>query len=499
MEYLVTAGEMKQYDANTIDVIGIPGMVLMERAALGAFSLIEEKFGTKDRSRTSVLIVAGMGNNGGDGLALARLLVEAGYPVEIDLVGDSRNASEQWKLQKKILEYYSVGTCDTTKSVEYTIIVDALLGVGLSRNIEGVYAQAVQRINQAKAFKLALDVPSGICSDTGKVLGCAVCADVTVTFGFCKRGLMFYPGNTYAGEVITVPIGISEKSFLGKEPEMFYYREAIAKLLPKREKTGNKGTFGKVLVMAGSPKMSGAAVLAAKAAYRCGAGMVKVISHPENREVIQISIPEALYGTYEDALDSMSWADVLVIGPGLGKSDEALALFKLVIQESKLPLVIDADGLNMVAQHEELQQELARQGQNGRQMILTPHVGELSRLTKVSVEVLKENLAFYGKELAKQLHSVIVAKDAQTFICREKGAVCVNLCGNSGMATAGSGDVLAGVIAGLSAQGMDAFEAASVGVYVHAKAGDKAAAEIGEYACMAGDICNKLCDTVRDV
>lgn len=492
MKYLVTADEMKQYDTNTMDIIGIPGMVLMERAALGAFSLIMEKFDSQNPSKTSVLIMAGVGNNGGDGLALARLLVEAGFIVDVYYVGNPEKASEQWKLQKQILEYYSVGTSDKIAGREYTVMVDALFGVGLSRNIEGDYARAVEQFNQAQGYKLALDIPSGIHSDTGKVLGCAVRADATVTFGFCKRGLMFCQGKSYAGEVRTMPIGITEKSFLGREPELFYYNEEINELLPKRDSYGNKGTFGKVLVVAGCMNMAGAAVLATKAAYRSGAGMVKLITHPDNRMIVQTAVPEALFGSYDDLAESMKWADVIAIGPGLGKDEEALNCLKQVLAESSIPLIIDADGLNLLATQETLQEMLAGQGAEGRQIILTPHMGELSRLMKMSIGDLKEELLMHAKNLAQKLHAVLVAKDANTFICRENGSACVNLCGNSGMATAGSGDVLTGVIVGLLAQGMDAFEAASVGVYLHARAGDKVASEIGEHACMAGDICNKI-------
>lgn len=289
-----------------------------------------------------------------------------------------------------------------------------------------------------------------------------------------------------------MPIGITEKSFLGREPELFYYNEEINELLPKRDSYGNKGTFGKVLVVAGCMNMAGAAVLATKAAYRSGAGMVKLITHPDNRMIVQTAVPEALFGSYDDLAESMKWADVIAIGPGLGKDEEALNCLKQVLAESSIPLIIDADGLNLLATQETLQEMLAGQGAEGRQIILTPHMGELSRLMKMSIGDLKEELLMHAKNLAQKLHAVLVAKDANTFICRENGSACVNLCGNSGMATAGSGDVLTGVIVGLLAQGMDAFEAASVGVYLHARAGDKVASEIGEHACMAGDICNKI-------
>lgn len=499
VEYLVTSEEMKQYDANTIDTLGIPGMVLMERAALGAFSLIEEKFREREKSGLHVLIMAGMGNNGGDGLALARLLSEAEYQVTVFYVGNPQHATEQWKNQKKILEHFPVKICDKMQEQEYTIMVDALFGVGLSREIEGDYARAVAAFNKADAYKLALDIPSGIHTDTGAVMGCAVQADMTVTFGFYKRGILLEPGKSYAGEVKLVQVGITERSFLGREPGLFFYQDNIQGLLPKRNPDGNKGTFGKVLLIAGTPKMAGAAVLSARAAYRIGAGMVKVITQEENRILMQSSVPEALFGTAEDLDKSMEWADVVAIGPGLGLEPSALKLLESVVRRCSLPLLIDADGLNLLAENKTLLDELAGQGRDGRPIILTPHVGELSRLTGKSVPVLKENLLGSGKALARQLHAIVVAKDARTFTCRPEGSDCVNLRGNSGMATAGSGDVLTGMIIGLLAQKMDAFSAASIGVSLHACAGDMVAGKIGEHACMAGDIINEIQPAIQGI
>ena len=490
MEYLVTAAEMKQYDSNTIEILGIPGMVLMERAALEAFRAIEARFGGLCPAEKRVFILAGMGNNGGDGLALGRLLCEAGYRVHIKCVGDETKASEQWKQQRSILNHFPVVFCenDQASDIEYTILVDALFGVGLSRTVEGIFAREIEAFNHRSGYKIALDIPSGIHSDTGMMLGCAVRADMTVTFGFVKRGLVLYPGATYAGEIQKAEIGISERSFLGQMPDMFYHKEEVEDLLPKRNPSGNKGTFGKVLLVAGSMKMAGAAVLAAKAAYRIGAGMVKVISAPENREILQTSVPEALYGTYEDLAGSLAWADVIVIGPGIGTGKEALENLKIVIAEGKKPLVIDADGLNLLAVEEEIADKMAARENPERTIILTPHVGELSRLLRCKIADLKMDLPGAARELAGKYYATVVAKDARTFITGEAGPVCVNLRGNSGMATAGSGDVLAGMIGGLLGQGMKGFEAASVGVTVHGAAGDSVAAIWGEHGCMAGDL-----------
>lgn len=492
MKYLVTAAEMKRYDENTIEKIGIPGMVLMERAALAAFEALKNRFTAEKLKNSRVLVLAGMGNNGGDGLALARLLCEAGCSVDVRCVGDEAKASGQWKCQRDILQNYPVGISCKIERKEYNILIDALFGVGLSRELDGAFREAVEYFNEASGFKLSLDVPSGVCSDTGRVLGCAVRADMTVTFAFEKRGLWLFPGCEYAGEVVTADIGIGERAFFGQEPEMFYYDEEPMELLPSRCADGNKGSFGKVLLIAGSVKMAGAAVLSARGAYRAGAGMVKVISPEENRIILQQAVPEALFGTMEDLEESLSWADIIAIGPGLSQDEQALKCLEKVIWESKLPLLIDADGLNLLAKNVKLQEKLAMQGAEGRSVILTPHAGELARLLQLSAAVLKTDLAGYGKELAGRLHCVVAAKDARTFTCGENAAVCVNLRGNSGMAAAGSGDVLAGVIAGLLAQGMKPFGAAAVGVCLHAWAGDKAAEVLGEYACTAGDIVNHL-------
>lgn len=509
MKYLVTSREMKQYDANTIDKIGIPGMVLMERAALSVSAQIEKRFGSCSGNTgcvseaDKVLVVAGVGNNGGDGLALARLLAEMGYEVDVCCVGDSNKASEQWRIQREILAHYpaSISVWETGRKMpenEYTIVVDAIFGIGLSREVMGVYADVVAELNHMKGFKIALDVPSGLDADTGKVLGCAVRANLTVTFGFCKRGLVLYPGCEYAGEIVTADIGISKQSFLGEEPGMFCLeetQETVHHLLPERARAGNKGTFGKVLLVAGSMNMAGAAILSARAAYRAGAGMVKVITPEENRVIVQTTLPEALLGTAEELKESLKWADVIAIGPGLGKSEQALACLQSVICDSNLPLLIDADGLNILAEKVSFQEILASQD---RDMILTPHVGELSKLTGESVPALKEHLADAGMALAEKLNVTVVAKDARTFVCETGRPVCVNLKGNSGMATAGSGDVLAGIIAGLLAQGTEAFEAACNAVCLHALAGDAAAEQYGEHALMAGDLVDKVEDLGED-
>lgn len=489
MKYLVTAKEMRQYDANTAEKIGISPEVLMERAALKALEAVERYCGEK---KGTAFVLAGMGNNGGDGLALARLLCERGFAVEVMDVGDRGRASALREKQGRILESYPVKTVTRPGRQEYTVVIDAMFGIGLSRAPEGVFREAVELVNGLDSYKIALDLPSGVDSDTGRVPGCAVRADETVTFAFCKRGLMMYPGCEYAGTVTVADIGIGERSFFGEEPGMVLCDGTAKSLLPPRRADGNKGTFGKVLLIAGSRNMAGAAVLSAKAAYRIGAGMVKVITPEENRVILQKTVPEALLGTEADLGKSAEWADVIAFGPGVGKGGEALACLEKVLGESDRPVVLDADGLNLLAESRPLQELTAEQGRAGRTFVLTPHPGELARLTGEPVAGLKEDPAGFGLRLAERLHAVVAAKDARTFICAEKRPVCLSLGGGSGMATAGSGDVLTGVIAGLMAQGMGAYEAACAGVRLHGLAGERVSARIGEHACMAGDLADAL-------
>ena len=273
---------------------------------------------------------------------------------------------------------------------------------------------------------------------------------------------------------------------------MYALDQKTEELFPVRDVRGNKGSFGKVLLVAGSVNMAGAAILSAKAAYRMGAGMVKVITPEENRVILQQAVPEALLGTEADLEAGLDWADVIAVGPGIGKSTKAKELLEKILINSKLPLLIDADGLNLVAENQELRRLVLEEGSKGREIVLTPHVGELARLLKKNINEVKEHPVDCGSELAMELQTVVAAKDARTFICKKGKPICVNLTGNSGLATAGSGDVLAGMIAGLMAQGMNAYEAACVGTCIHGRAGDKVKAEIGEHACMAGDLLDTI-------
>lgn len=534
--YVLSAGQMKQYDLNTIEKLGIPGMVLMERAALSAAEVICEAItesAAKQKKVTvgratekkieeiKVLAVCGCGNNGGDGFALTRLLAEKGMQAECILIGPEEKCSSQTKAQIQILRRMGMDILRNFEKKEYDIMIDALFGIGLTREIQGEYAEAVEFINASKALKISLDIPSGIDTDTGKVLGCAVKADKTVTFGFLKKGLCLYPGKDFAGEVICTDMGITETSFLGERPDTFTCFCAGKELLPKRSPRGNKGTFGKVLILAGSVNMAGAAILCAKAAYRMGAGMVKLVTREENRLIIQESLPEALLLTYtgEDESyrgkaqrenrtenpafwrqwqESLDWADVYVAGCGCGQSTMITALLWDMLTQNKKPQVLDADALNLLSKEPKLL-EIVQNTDTPR--VLTPHPGELSRLLSVPMEEVKGDLCQAAALATQKYHSIVVAKDAVTAVVSLTGDTYLNSSGNSGMATAGSGDVLAGMIGGLLAQSAYSheavYEAAWKGVYLHGLAGNAVAFQKSEYAVMASDMIEALPDIIN--
>lgn len=499
MEYIVSAEEMRRCDTNTIEKFHVPAAVLMERAALGTVEVILEKC---DGNNKRVLIAAGTGNNGADGIAVGRLLMQKGFQVTFFLAGKRARFSELMELQVSIIEAYGGKICTSFPEGEYDIIVDALFGIGLTRALEGSLKETVQRINENRAWTISVDMPSGIHTDTGAVMGDAVKADATVTFAYRKLGMVLYPGCEYAGEVSVKEIGITEDGFEGIMPKVFCHEEQVKSLMPKRRKDGNKGTFGKVLVVAGSKNMSGACVLSAEAAFRTGSGMVRVLTDKENKQIVGEKLPEAILGLYEtkeelkeELKKGFEWADCILIGPGCGTGSDTEEKLKAVIEECEKPVVIDADGLNVISENLRLYNSLKKSIiEKNRIVILTPHLGEFSRLNKKSVSVIKKEFLAETEQFAKECGCVLVCKDVRTVVCKEGERIYLNTSGNCGMATAGSGDVLAGVITGLLAQGMKAFEAAVLGVYLHGKAGDMAAAEKNEYTLMAGDLIRQFDD-----
>ncbi len=493
MKYVLKADEMKMCDQNTIKRVGLPSMALMERAALA----VCEEIAATEQKMDKALVVAGVGNNGGDGLAAGRLLALQGVQVTFYMAGSPEKMSEETKKQVFILKNLGISIQSKLDDAEYDMVVDALFGIGLSREVQGDYAEIIQKINryrQQGAFICCVDIPSGICADTGKILGCGVQADLTVTFGFIKRGHLLYPGKKYTGMLKVKDIGIPKEAFFGKKPQAFCYEsQDIPMILPVRALDGNKGTFGKVILIAGSRDMSGACLLCAKAVLRAGAGMVKIITPACNREIVQIALPEAMLYTFEETpcreklWEAFSWADVAVAGPGMGTDENARMLMEYVLEQNRIPTVIDADGLNLLAAHKELEKH-AENGA-GKNLILTPHPGELVRLLKTGKEEYRREREQLVLKLAGKFGCTVAAKDAATLVAQAgRKEIYINTSGNDGMAAAGSGDVLAGIIGGLLAQGMKAFEAACAGVYLHGAAGNKAAEWMGHYGMTATDI-----------
>ena len=507
IEYLLTGEEMQTFDINTIHHFKVPSLVLMEQAALAS---VEEILRLAPSKKEKILVLSGKGNNGGDAMAVARLLVQKGYDVSVSIVTNKplnrSDFSESAGIQYDILRSMDVSIVPNMVSDSYDIIIDGIFGVGLNREISHNTATVIRQANSCSACKIALDIPSGIHAANGKVCGIAFKADFTITFAFLKRGLYLSPGAGYAGTIIKKEIGITEDSFLGQTPEMFALTGNVKDYLPARNPWGHKGTFGKILLIAGSKNIGGAAILAGRACMMSGCGMLKVCTHIHQKSELLTTLPEAMITTYdslETAVQSVEegikWADVIAIGPGIGTDDIANHLLQTVIKQSNKALVMDADALNLLADCEnfKLLKEYQCSESTRRQLILTPHPLELARISGCSKEELSENGLEITRKLARELHGVIVKKDARTIICSEDAPYVMNLCGNSGMATAGSGDVLTGIIAAISALGLSSYEAAAVGVYLHAKAGDKAAKQKNEYSMLAGDICNALTEVLR--
>lgn len=497
MRYLVNGAQMKRADQYTIREVGIPSLELMERAAVSCVKVMEEE--GLDLSRAC--IVCGSGNNGGDGFAIARLLWQKGYAPLVCFVGNASHCTEETKRQMERLLEIGGEICNEFKDGEYSIIIDAVFGVGLSRKVEGKYFDILEKMNRAGGVKFAVDMPSGISADTGGVLGTAFRADLTVTFQLEKLGLVLYPGKEYAGKVSVTDIGIHTEG-LSKESRLMYLCESgdYRKMLPVRKADSNKGTYGKLLVIAGSKGMSGAAFLNAKAAYLSGAGLVRIYTPEENRVILQQLLPEAFISTYteyrkEELKGLLSWADAICIGSGIGTKETACKLLETTLQKAEVPCLVDADGLNLLAGHWE-EMEYSK---DVKTLVLTPHMKEMSRLVRRSVGELKEGRMGILGEFVESQNCTCVLKDSRTVVASPTGGMYVNRSGNASMAKAGSGDVLAGIIAGLLAQGMDGHRASVLGVYLHGRSGDYAQAAKGSYSVMAQDLLLYLSEAFKEL
>ena len=507
MKYLVTGKEMKLLDQNTSSHFKVPELVLMEQAAMHfVWRLCDILKDTTKNKECKGIVFCGLGNNGADGIAIARLLNEKGISTEVCRINDLLNAkgktTPSYQVQEEIYTSYQYPfQSDLTAilNTEYDFVIDAIFGIGLSRPLNEEYAQILQKIQEVKGTKIAVDMPSGVNADNGQVMGAALKCDYTITFSFEKLGQYVWPGCEYAGHVYVEDMGITSASWLEKKPTMAYLEKSDLTCLPKRPAHSNKGTFGKLLIIGGSVNMAGAAIFSAKAAYRCGVGLVKVYTHEANRTIIQGTIPEALVSTYKDdikkeeLISDIKWADAIVIGPGLGQSDLAKKLVEVVKEAASVPVIWDADALNILSENTE---SLLLPH---TEYILTPHLGEFSRLVDKSVFWIQNHFIESAIDFARTYDVVCVLKDFRTISANSYGLSYLNLSGNNGMATGGSGDILTGIIGALLVQGVNGIEASAFATYIHGLAGDKAREKMGTHSIMASDIIESLKDVWKGI
>lgn len=508
MRYLVSGKEMKAIDRRSIETFGIPSLVLMERAALAVAKEAEKLLAGRP---DNVWAVCGSGNNGADGVAAARMLFLHGIPVSILLPDRNGKLSEELEIQLAIAEKLEIPVYSYRDFIpgKCALVIDALFGIGLTRPVEGIYRELTELMQNQKdeygAKVVSVDIPSGISSETGAVMGTAVQADVTVTFGEIKLGQILFPGREYCGRLEAADIGfVPEEEETARAHARMHTKEDLGRI-PERKAYSHKGAYGHILVIAGSENMAGAAFFAAKAAYRTGAGLVKVVTAKENRQILQEKLPEAIMAVYDTqkAADTpetfrefvkkqTEWADVIVLGPGIGTAEYAKNLVEAVLEDAYVPIILDADAINLAAKYPYLKSYFTEN------IILTPHLSECARLTGKSVEEIRDDLIGTASEISGQFGVTCVLKDAATVTAGKDGTVFVNSSGSPAMAKGGSGDVLCGVIAGLIGLGMEEREAASLGVYVHGLAGEAAERRFGVHSVLAGELADCIGEVINE-
>lgn len=473
--YVLSTEEMKAVERYAIEKIGVPSIVLMENAAKNAAEIII------NQNPKKVIIFAGKGNNGGDGLAIARHLITNNIEVKIYFIGDKNKATADCSTNLNILEGYNadISYGYNGEDLDCDIIADALIGTGLKRRLSEEYAYIVDKINNSNCKVVAIDCPTGINSDTGEDYGIAVNADITVTFHCPKTGLMLYPAYNHAGKIYVEDIGIPYVS----ESDTFILDNIN---MPKRNSDSHKGTYGKALVVAGCETMAGAAILNCKSAYKVGAGLVNLCTTDNVISAIHYSLPEAVT-TKRKNID-YTYGNVCAIGSGLGDNKE---LVENVVKNYKRNIVIDADGLNNISQNTDILKNVSKR------CVITPHLREMSRLTGYDVEYIKYNLITVAKEFAQRYNIIVVLKDSHSIIT-DGNKICINITGTPAMSKGGTGDCLCGVITGLIAQGTDLFEAACLGCYIMGKSGEKAEEKLGMYSVMACDIIECISDVIKN-
>jgi len=487
---ILTAGQIKQLDAHTIASEPITSIDLMERASRAFVNWFIHRFDSTQKTG----IVCGTGNNGGDGLAIARLLHEWNYSVKIWIVRGVVSESSDFKINleriKDDLEIFEIVTeLDKNLFTGCDVLVDAIFGSGLSRPVEGIYEQAITCINQTNAIRVAVDIPSGLMADKVS-FGVIVHAHFTVSFQLPKLAFLLPQNHQAVGDWRVVRIGLDKKFISETTTEYFYIEKSdVRSRITTRNKFDHKGTYGKALLIVGSYGKMGAAILAARATMRTGIGLLTTHVPGCGYQIMQMSVPESMVSidNSTDRISSLPYLneyDSIGIGPGLGQFSESKQALHELLQNAVQPLVLDADALNLIATNRELLQLLPKDS------ILTPHPGEFARLAGEWRNDFDKLVL--QKEFSKRTSCIVIVKGAYTSIATPEGKIYFNSTGNPGMATAGSGDVLTGILTSLLGQGYPAFDSALVGVYLHGLAGDLAAKETGEHGLIASDIIDYL-------
>jgi hydroxyethylthiazole kinase-like uncharacterized protein yjeF len=501
---VVTNAEMKKIDSWATGKLGIPSCVLMENAGRGCADVLEQYF---DPEGLRVMVFCGKGNNGGDGFVVARHLHNRRARVRIVLLGSEKELTGDTLLNYKLakqgaLEITATARLHTLKNIYQSfnpeVIIDGIFGTGFSGTPQGIYHAVIELINGAEAFVLSIDIPSGVYGDDGQYKKTCIIADATATMCLPKRGLYLYPGRAFAGDLHTIDIGVPYSIIDDGFPQLAD-RDLVLSSMPYRTPDGNKGTFGNVLIIAGSRGFSGAAAMAADSALRVGAGLVRlaapkgIMDALESRllEVVKIPLqqtPEETIGldAIRDVRPLLKTAQTVVIGPGMTIHPETAQFVRTILPKIRVPLIIDADAINIIAQDLSILKNIKAP------MIMTPHPGELSRLIKSTPQRINQQRIDLAVKYARVFNCVMVLKGAPTIIAAPRGETYLNPTGNSGLASAGSGDVLVGMISGLLAQKMSLLSAAITGVFLHGLCADLAMENNNEYSLVAGDLINNI-------
>lgn len=508
---IAVSGQMRKIDKDAEDIYGIPGIILMENAGIKVFKHIVDAGGAEGK----VCFICGTGNNGGDGFVAARHLSFINKDITINVIGDEARIKGDAALNCGILKKMGLSVkhitdeggledlaCDIKES---SIIVDGIFGTGMKGEVQGLNKDVIDSINRSSKYVISIDIPSGIDSDRGNLMGAGVRADRTVTLALPKVGLYMYPGADYAGEIMVEDISIPWELVLRQGIDInLLKREDITLLFKRRERDSNKGTYGRAYILGGSGDMMGAALMCIQGALRSGAGLVEAGVPQSIRSMAAPMAPEAIVrgleeidgvvspASIEDILDGINRSTAFAVGPGLSRAQGLLGLMREILEKAVVPGVIDADGLNIISENTDIL--IGKRSS----LIVTPHPGEMARLLHSDVKTVQKDRIKCSRDFAAKYGVVTVLKGAHSIAASPSGEVFINTTGNPGMAKGGLGDVLTGMIVSFLAQGFEIFEAAKAGIYLHGLAGDMASRRFGEYGMKAGDVIDTIPQAIKE-